>query len=415
MGVSSKVATLPVRSKRPAWFQAAEKDHRGKVIPNLANVMLALRATPELSSAFVFDEMRRAALLCAPLPSTADGSAAGEADDCPRPIRDADVSQLQEWLQRSGLPRIGAGLTHQAVDLLASERRSHPVREYLERLSWDGIHRLEDWLRVYLGAQPSTYHSKIGRFFLIAMVARIFEPGCKADYMLVLEGPQGSRKSTACKILGGEWFSDSMPDVTSGKDVSMHLRGKWLIEVAEMSALRRTEAAALKAFITRPVEIYRPSYGRKEVHEDRQCIFIGTTNKSIYLQDETGGRRFWPVKVGKIDTGVLSRDRDQLFAEAMMAWHARKPWWPDPAFEREHIAPQQAARFEADAWSEPICAYLAARETVTVGEIAKNALKLEPRSMGSRVTSRITAVMEHAGWRRSQEKNTANSYLWARL
>ena len=221
--------------------------------------MLAMRADPKLCDAFAYDEMLRAPILVAPLPGDDEKFS-------PRPVRDTDVGIVQEYMQRGGLQKIAKDVTHQAVDLRAQECAFHPVRDYLNALCWDRQCRVDGWLSQYLGAEDSDYHRGIGRLFLVAMVARIFEPGSKADYMPILEGPQGAMKSTACAVLGGQWFSDNLPDIRSaGKDVAQHLNGKWLVEVAEMSALDRTEAAALKAFLTRTVERYRPSYGRKEV------------------------------------------------------------------------------------------------------------------------------------------------------
>jgi predicted P-loop ATPase len=249
--------------------------------------------------------------------------------------------------------------------------------------------------------------------FLISMVARVFEPGCKADYMLVLEGPQATLKSTTCKILGGVHFSDSLPDVTTGKDVSQHLRGKWLIEVSEMDAMSRAETTMLKAFITRQVEQYRPSYGRREVIEPRQCVFIGTTNKKTYLKDETGGRRFWPVQTGSIDASALERDRDQLFAETVRMYRNRVPWWPDRSFEQQHIMPEQEARFQPDAWQELIEKYLSfERSKVTVGQVGREAVGIENRHLGRAEQNRIVAILEKLGWRRG--KRSEDGRWWVR-
>jgi predicted P-loop ATPase len=188
--------------------------------------------------------------------------------------------------------------------------------------------------------------------------------------------------------------------LTGGKDVSLHLRGKWLIEVAEMHATSRAEAALLKSFISRTTEQYRPSYGRREVIEPRQCVFVGTTNKNIYLKDETGGRRFWPIKVGNIKIDALAHDRDMLFAEAVKLYRDGIQWWPDRDFEKEYIMPEQADRYENDAWEESISAYVKTKDRVLIGEVARQALFIETPRIGTADQRRIAAVLETLGWHR---------------
>jgi predicted P-loop ATPase len=380
---------------------SAIKDDRSRLIPNVANVLTILRENDQMTGVFAYDEMLCATMLMKPLPARG-GAVIANAPHETRPIRDTDVTQFQEWLQQrlKGLEKIGREHVYQAVNLAAQEHSYHPVRDYLGSLEWDGVKRLSTLFSDYFGAEATPYVGGIGPMFLCAMVARILEPGCKCDYMPILQGSQGSRKSTACEILGGQWFSDNLPDVTAGKDVAQHLSGKWLIEIAEMSAMSKAEDAALKAFITRPIERFRPSYGRNEVYRPRQCVFIGTTNKSAYLRDETGGRRYWPVTVSAIDTDALTRDRDQLFAEAVTLYRRGVQWWPDGAFEAKHIRPQQEARYDADAWEGTIAQYLEQETTTTVGEVARDALKIDTPRIGTADQRRISGILERLQWAR---------------
>jgi predicted P-loop ATPase len=372
-----------------------------KPLPVLANVLIGLRAL--WPDTFAYDEM-----LCAPMLMQA---IKGENDFQPRPLTDVDVGILQEQIQQRGLKRISKDVMHQAVDLRAHERKFHPVRDYLDSLEWDGTERLSTLFSSYFGAEQTPYVEAVSRMFLLSMVARIYEPGAKADHMPVIEGPQGALKSTACRVLAGPWFSDNLPDVTGGKDVSMHLRGKWVCEVAEMHAMGKAEASLLKSFISRTVERYRPSYGRREVHEPRQCIFVGTTNKDLYLRDETGGRRYWPIKATKIDIEALEHDRDQLFAESVDRYRHGEQWWPDKDFEREHMQPEQDARYEADAWEEIIEDYLADHPRVTVGQLAKHALGIETPRIGTADQRRIIHVLERLGWKQGKREGKARWWV----
>jgi predicted P-loop ATPase len=264
-----------------------------------------------------------------------------------RTLKDSDFTDAHIYVQEFYLRTIGYKIVEEIVLRDCERRKRHPVRDYLNSLVWDGEIRLNDWLVNYLGCDATPYVCKIGRLYLTAAVARIFEPGCKCDYVLVLEGEQGLEKSKVWKTLFKEYHTDSIPDITS-KDASIHVSRFWCVEISEMAAYNKHDDAYMKSFITRTVEQYRPVHGRMGVDVPRQCVIAGSVNDATYLKDETGNRRWWPVKCSKIDIERLEEDRDQLFAEAVHLYKTKQPWWPDRAFEKEYIAPEQATRLVVD-------------------------------------------------------------------
>lgn len=379
----------------------------GNIIPNLANAAQVLRTDPSLTGVFGFDEMSNSVVLKRRLPLEHRSH-----EGLPRGLQDTDVLVVQEYLQKAGLKRLGKEPVQGAIDLVGRENSFHPVRDYLAGLEWDGTPRVDTWLSSYLGAEDCEYARGIGRMFLIAAVTRIDRPGCKFDYMLILEGAQGVGKSTACSILGGEWFSDSLPDFDEGKDLFQHLRGKWIIEIGELQAMRKAENTLLKSLISRTTERYRPPYGRNEVVEPRQCVFMGTTNTSTYLQDETGGRRFWPVTVGpKIDLHGLRRDRDQLWAEAQYRCDWMEDYWPTREFEHAFLKPAQEERHDTDAWEGTIREFVADKTKITVSEIATQCLQLPISVLDKSRQLRIARCLRRLGWEPGRD---SKSRFWIR-
>ena len=183
-----------------------------------------------------------------------------------------------DWLQRNGI-LVDVSTAAQAAQTVAKDRSFHPVRNYLETVAWDGVQRLDRWLATYLGAEDTNYTRAVGARWLISAVARIYRPGVKADCCLILEGPQGIKKSTALKTLAGAYFTDELADLGS-KDSALQTRGVWIIELSELDTLSRSEVGRIKAFMSRTTDRFRPPYGKRLIESPRQCVFAGTVNHS---------------------------------------------------------------------------------------------------------------------------------------
>jgi predicted P-loop ATPase len=346
---------------RPPWASLLRIDAGGAPERNEANVITALSLDAAFTGALMFDEFSQEIIVARALPWDPAGTVH------PRPWGEADDVRCAEWLQRHeiNIPPVVVG---RSVVAVSRNIRVHPVRDYLEALAWDGTARLDTWAVAYLGAEDTPLHRSIAALWMVSAVARIMQPGCKADHMLILEGPQGIRKSTALKVLASEpWFTDELAELGS-KDAAQQMRGIWIIEMAELDAIGHADVSRIKAFLSRTTDRYRPPYERYVVTVPRQCVFAGTVNPDTYLRDETGNRRFWPLRCGDIDLDGLRRDRDQLWAEAVTRYRAGAPWWiEDRALVAEASAAQEA-RYQGDAWDARIERWLVSeRRPVNVG------------------------------------------------
>ena len=276
----------------------------------------------------------------------------------------------------------------------------------MQGLRWDGVPRIDRWLSAYLGAEDTEYSHAVGSRWLISPVARIFRPGVKADSCLILEGPQGIRKSTALRSLAGEYFTDELADLGS-KDAAMQTRGVWIIELSELDSLSHSEVARIKAFMSRTTDRFRPPYGMRLVESPRQCVFAGTVNHVTYLRDETGARRFWPISCGRIDVEGLIRDRDQLWAEAKARFEAGSVWWLETTGLVQLASDQQGERYESDPWEEVIAPWIELRTRVSISELLGECLN-KPRALWTQGDkNRAARCLRTLGWERYRERHGA--------
>lgn len=228
-----------------------------------------------------------------------------------------DEIKLKSYLIEVWGVEVSLNMLSETLAWFSGQNHFHPVKDYLEGLQWDGVPRIDTAFKTYLGAKmPPTYLRAVSRKFFLALVARIYEPGCKFDHLPVLEGKQGIGKSTFGRILvSDKWFMDGLPDLAD-KDAALNLQGIWLCEMSELSSLYRAQLEVAKAFITRQTDKVRPPYGARRVELPRSTVFVGTTNDRDYLVDSTGNRRFWPILIHGCDFEATLRDREQLLAEA---------------------------------------------------------------------------------------------------
>ena len=235
---------------------------------------------------------------------------------------DTDDTRLQMWLEGVYGIRMGTGTVSEVARLVGEEFGRNPLTSWLESLTWDGVPRMDEWLVNGVGAKSADLVRDIGRRWLIQSVARALRPGCKADTVLILVGPQGARKSTAFRVLAGDlYFCDTPMDIGSPNAYSQ-IRRAWIYEVAELDSIRKSANSATKAFLSAQEDTYRPAYGRHALTVKRHCVFCGTTNEQSFIRDDTGSRRFWPVKVGRVNLNWISDNREQLWAEAVVAYNA---------------------------------------------------------------------------------------------
>lgn len=336
-----------------SWALDLQVDERNNYLNTINNIVLILNNDELIKGKIGFNEFTYRYTVIKSLPW--DG-------DYPRDWSDTDTSNLRHYLERVYTIK-GKDNINDAITIVMQQNKFHPVRDYLQTIKWDGVKRAETVLCDYLGAEESEYVKFVTRKTLVAAVARVFNPGIKFDNVLTLVGPQGCGKSQIIKRLARNWLSDSLTTV-QGKEAFEQIQGFWIIEMPELSALRKAEVEAIKAFTAKAEDSYRAPYGRYSSTRKRQCIFIGTTNRYEFLHDPTGNRRFWPVDVHpqracKNMWEDLTEDVvEQIWAEVVVMYDNDEQIYADAPELLEVIKKEQEKHFDADPMTESVIGYL---------------------------------------------------------
>lgn len=296
------------------WMQYLEVDGRGKYLSTAVNINLIFANDIRLRGLFrqnTFDQKKYVF-----------GNLPWRKVYKPEPVKNVDFSGVRNYIESIyGIQ--GAMKLEDSMNLEFERNSFHPIIDYLRGLEWDGVLRVDTLLIDYFGAKDNAYTREAMRKMLVGAVTRIIRPGCKFDLVLILVGDQGCGKSTFIKKLGKKWFSDTFLTV-QGKEALEQIQGAWLIEMAELSGLKKAEIEAVKHFISKQEDMFRPAYGKTLETYQRQCVFFGTTNSNSFLKDPTGNRRFMPIDINSrlaihsVFDDLTEDEVDQIWAEAMV-------------------------------------------------------------------------------------------------
>lgn len=320
-----------------SWLENLDRDKNGECKVTIDNIVVILENDPSLKGRLAFDEFEQRAIARKDLPWR-------RITHQTRYLIDRDIDNLTHYLER--VYNISSSIKLEtALGVIGERHNFHPVRDYLNSLQWDGEERLDSLLIDYTGAADTDYTRAITRKILAAAVARVFEPGVKFDYVLVLIGEQGEGKSQLLDRLGRQWFSDSFSTIT-GKEAFEQIQGVWLVEMGELAGLKKVEVETIKHFISKRVDRYRVAYGRLVQNFPRQCVFFATSNVRGFLRDQTGNRRFWPtdtrVQPPTKDTynDLTASEIDQIWAEAVHCYRDGEALYLSPELEQQALEAQ---------------------------------------------------------------------------
>lgn len=393
--------------------------NKAGVVPSLDNLLTVFTRLECFVHTFAFNELTEQVMILRQLPQQRGNPSLFQ----PRPLRDDDISRVIVWLNRNlKIYRISKGDVADAITLAARENTISPVKHYLEQLERPTAEDANGFLAKVAfshfgvrtdgsSSQSSDFAALALKKFLVSAVARALRPGCKVDHIPILESKQGAQKSTGIKALFGEaFFGDNLPPPHS-KDASDYVRGLWGIELAELSNVTKAEVEHVKAFVTRTEERFRPAYGRNAIIYPRRCVFIGTTNRTDYLRDETGNRRFWPIKIHKLDVDQITADRDKIWAAALALYEDGEKWWLT-AEETKLAEQEQALRTTVDVWHETIAQWLDEHKynETCIKEVAVNCLSLDTAGLTPPIINRIRGGLFYAGFESSSKRLTSGPH-----